>query len=265
MRLLIIRHGDPDYSIDSLTEKGWREANLLAPRLEKEEIDEFYASPLGRAQATAKPTLDLIEKNTGTRPELTILEFLREFPASVDLDQTKYGAPEGTPNMRCPWNIPVGFFAVQPEFFGQSWKDHPMYTNPDCKVVEVYDRVKKGFDDFMSAHGFVRRPENGSPSRIYDAADPTVGKKPDGRHKTIAFFCHLGLGNALISAITGIPLPLVWKTFFLPTSSVTTLVTEPERWAENQPIFRIVGLGDVSHLYAGGEPTSSSGLKCNIK
>ena len=23
MKILIIRHGDPDYSIDSLTEKGW--------------------------------------------------------------------------------------------------------------------------------------------------------------------------------------------------------------------------------------------------
>lgn len=30
MKLLIVRHGDPDYSIDSLTEKGWREAELLS-------------------------------------------------------------------------------------------------------------------------------------------------------------------------------------------------------------------------------------------
>ena len=27
MKLLIVRHGDPDYTIDSLTEKGWREIN----------------------------------------------------------------------------------------------------------------------------------------------------------------------------------------------------------------------------------------------
>ena len=26
MKLLIVRHGDPDYSIDSLTPKGWRGA-----------------------------------------------------------------------------------------------------------------------------------------------------------------------------------------------------------------------------------------------
>ena len=25
MKLLIVRHGDPDYTIDSLTEKGWKE------------------------------------------------------------------------------------------------------------------------------------------------------------------------------------------------------------------------------------------------
>ena len=39
MRILIIRHGDPDYAKDSLTEKGWREAEYLADKLEKEKID----------------------------------------------------------------------------------------------------------------------------------------------------------------------------------------------------------------------------------
>lgn len=33
MRLVIIRHGDPDYTIDSLTEKGWREAEYLSDLL----------------------------------------------------------------------------------------------------------------------------------------------------------------------------------------------------------------------------------------
>lgn len=35
MKLLIVRHGDPDYSIDSLTPKGWHEAELLKNRLTK--------------------------------------------------------------------------------------------------------------------------------------------------------------------------------------------------------------------------------------
>ena len=37
MKILIIRHGDPDYEHDSLTETGWTEASLLAERLYKTE------------------------------------------------------------------------------------------------------------------------------------------------------------------------------------------------------------------------------------
>ena len=44
MRLIFIRHAEPDYSIDSLTEKGWREAELLSERLSKLNVKEFYVS-----------------------------------------------------------------------------------------------------------------------------------------------------------------------------------------------------------------------------
>ena len=36
MRLIFIRHGDPDYEKDSVTEKGEREIELLADKLEGE-------------------------------------------------------------------------------------------------------------------------------------------------------------------------------------------------------------------------------------
>ena len=35
MKLLIVRHGDPDYDIDSLTEKGWKEVEYLSQKLSK--------------------------------------------------------------------------------------------------------------------------------------------------------------------------------------------------------------------------------------
>lgn len=57
MKIHIVRHGEPDYSIDSVTPKGAREVQLLADRLSAESISAFYVSPLGRAQATAAPTL----------------------------------------------------------------------------------------------------------------------------------------------------------------------------------------------------------------
>lgn len=45
MRLLIIRHGDPDYAVDSLTEKGRREAEFLAERMAKEKSMRFTYRP----------------------------------------------------------------------------------------------------------------------------------------------------------------------------------------------------------------------------
>ena len=41
MRIIFVRHGEPDYTKDSLTEKGWREARFLAERISKwRELDE---------------------------------------------------------------------------------------------------------------------------------------------------------------------------------------------------------------------------------
>lgn len=79
MKLLFIRHGDPDYEHDTLTEKGHREAALLAKKLCKIPIDEFYMSPLGRAQDTAAYTLNKLGKKA------EVLEWLREFPAKLDI------------------------------------------------------------------------------------------------------------------------------------------------------------------------------------
>ena len=53
MRIFIIRHGDPYYPTDSLTDKGRREAELLGRRLAGEHITHAYVSPLGRAKLPA--------------------------------------------------------------------------------------------------------------------------------------------------------------------------------------------------------------------
>ena len=73
MKLLIVRHGDPDYSIDSLTPTGWKEAELLSHRLKKLDVKAFYVSPMGRAKDTAAATLKALGR------EATELPWLREF------------------------------------------------------------------------------------------------------------------------------------------------------------------------------------------
>ena len=52
MRLIFIRHGEPDYEKDCLTELGHKQAAAAAQRLLSEGIDEIYSSPQGRAFQT---------------------------------------------------------------------------------------------------------------------------------------------------------------------------------------------------------------------
>ena len=79
MRILLIRHGDPDYENDTLTEKGCREAELLAKRALSLHMGKCYVSPLGRAQRTALPSLEA----AGCKAET--VEWLQEFPAKLDV------------------------------------------------------------------------------------------------------------------------------------------------------------------------------------
>ena len=46
-KLIIVRHGDPDYEKDSLTEKGFREAELLSDRIAKLDIKKVMIVSFG--------------------------------------------------------------------------------------------------------------------------------------------------------------------------------------------------------------------------
>ena len=81
MRIVFIRHGDPDYTNDTLTEKGRKEAALLAENIGYLNLDQavVYVSPLGRARDTAGYVLDKLGKTAVT------MDWLQEFPAQVDV------------------------------------------------------------------------------------------------------------------------------------------------------------------------------------
>ena len=82
MRILLIRHAEPDYTVDSLTPKGRVEAELLSRRLVNYDIRDFYCSPLGRAKDTAKYTLEKLGR------EAEILPWLPEFRGSYPDPET---------------------------------------------------------------------------------------------------------------------------------------------------------------------------------
>ena len=60
MLLYIVRHGDPDYVTDTLTERGKIQAEAVANRMRDSKIDRVYSSPMGRARQTAEPTCRML-------------------------------------------------------------------------------------------------------------------------------------------------------------------------------------------------------------
>ena len=233
MRILIIRHGDPDYAIDSLTEKGKREAELLALRLEKENIDKIYVSPLGRARDTAEYTL----RKKGM--EATVCDWLQEFPIHIRRPEM----PDG--KKHCIWDWLPADWTVRENFYSaEKWTDEPEFK--EAGVREEYDRVTKEFDKLLAAHGYVRE------GKYYRAER--------SNSDTIALFCHFGLECVLLGHLMSVsPMPL-WHGFCAAPTSVTTIYTEERR--QGIASFRAASLGDVSHLYAGGEEPAFSARWC---
>ncbi len=231
LKILIIRHGDPDYVNDSLTEKGFKEAELLSEKLKNMDIKSIYCSPLGRAMATMEPTLQKLGKKA------EIYDWLREFPAFVIDNKTG--------NKRVPWDLMPSYWTKDEKFYHRTnWLDTDIMKTGN--VAEKYNDVCKGLDELLARHGYVH--------------DGNIFRVEKENNDTIAFFCHFGVECVLISHILGISPPALWQGFVALPSSVTTLITEERE--QGIAYFRCNGFGDLSHLYAGKEPPSFSARFC---
>ena len=238
MRILLIRHGDPDYDNDTLTEKGRREAALLAEAAPYMNLGTCFVSPLGRAQDTAAYSLKKIGRTAET------LDWLREFPARVDLAKNPefgdiYLHVCGKDGKRGMWDMVPAYWTEHEEYFDCGrWKESEIARCTD--VAETYDRVTTAFDDFLSQRGYVRE------GRHYRVERATM--------ETVTFFCHFGISCVLLSHLWNISPFILWHCLALAPTSVTEVVTEERQ--KGIAYFRGLRVGDISHLYAGGEPAS---------
>ena len=200
MRLIFIRHAEPDYSIDSLTEKGWREAKLLAERTKRWKVDEFYCSPLGRAKDTASFTL----KECGR--EAVTCDWMREFDACV-VD------PETGKN-RLSWDLKPAYWTKEPDLLNidRFLETDLMKSGP---VAETYQKVCDGLDGILAKHGYHRE------GRLY--------RTKQHNEDTIVLFCHMGVTFYMLSHLLSISPVCLNHTMFLPPSSVTMPGTPPSR------------------------------------
>lgn len=228
MKLMIVRHADPDYSIDSLTEKGWREAACLTERLAQTPAEHYYCSPLGRAKDTASGTLKALGR---TAEEC---EWLREFKAPIV-------RPDKPHKESIPWDwLPQDWMPDARFFEYDHWFENERMQAGGVK--EQYDWVTANLDALLARHGYERE------GTWYRAVRPN--------RETIVFFCHFGVEGVLLSHLLHISPVVLWHGTCALPSSVTTLITEERR--EGIALFRMLSFGDLSHLYHKGEPPSSA-------
>ena len=238
MRIIFIRHGDPDYTNDSLTDKGVREAKLLSDRIVKwptEQFD-FYCSPLGRAQKTASYSLERIGRQAVT------YDWMKEFTYIIE-DPT-------TGRIGVPWDFMPEYWTEIPQMYDkEAWKKTDVYSsNPE--LLPAYENVCESLDRLLEKYGCKRH------HNYYINTNESKQDKKQ-KHDTIVIFCHLGITCVMLSHLLGISPVLLLHGLYLAPTSVTVLSTE-ERM-NNIAYFRAQTIGDAAHLIQGGEPLSASG------
>ena len=226
MKLLIIRHADPDYEHNCLTPQGVEEARLLAEYLRGVPIDAAYSSPLARARLTAEPVMH------GRGMEAETCDWLREFDAEI-VKPNKEG-----PGIVWDW-LPEDWTRV-PDFYAPDTWTRPAVMSG---VAEKYGAVCDGLDALLCRHGYAR--------------DGHLYRVERRNRDTVALFCHFGVECVLLSHLLSVsPMPL-WHGLCALPSSVTLLYTEERR--EGVASFRASTFGDLSHLRrAGVEPSFSA-------
>lgn len=222
MRIVFVRHGEPDYARDCLTELGRIQAEKAAQRLLGEGIGEIYASPLGRARETAQAAAEVLGLPVKT------LDFMEEVRwGSADGEELYAGGH--------PWAIADEMARQGMELNRADWRDAPWFrTN---RVVECADRVERGIDEWLAGFGYLREG-----SHYRHTAE-------EEQHKTVALFSHGGSSCAAMGHILGLPFPYAIALLHLDFTGIT--VVRLDSRAGIGAIPQLKCSNDTAHLRDG--------------
>lgn len=215
MRFIFVRHGEPDYARDCLTETGKRQAAAAAVRLEGESISEIWSSPMGRARETAEAA------SARLGLPVRILPWMHEIT---------WGG-EGIPENGHPWTL--GEWLIDRENFDfarRDWREHPWFEGN--AALSEFRRIAGQIDGFLAEHGY--RHEG------------VRFRCETGEERTIALFSHGGSGACALSHILALPFPYVCTVLPYEFTSVIVLnfpVREGE-WVHP----RIELFNDAAHI-----------------
>jgi len=221
MLLYIVRHGDPIYETDSLTERGKLQAQAVGKRMLDAKIDRIFSSPMGRAKQTAEPACKLLglEKQIEDWTHEIEDERLTPFPdgerKSISLLQNTYYRENG--NIDLPYDKAYDCTGIN-------------QSQMRSAVQYIEDHGK----EFLERLGY--REENG------------VYRILRNNEENVALFCHAAFARAWISVLLHIPLHIMWASFGYTHTGVTVIEFKNNDNGLTAP--KCLCYSDVSHLYA---------------
>lgn len=181
MELYYIRHGEPDYELDSLTERGHYQAEETAKYLSNIKFDYIFSSSHGRAIATAK---HLTDKN---HMEIIQFDWAREDNAGSQI-----GLHDENNKFRWFFDIPKYRDKLFELADDNNWYDDSLFPP---KIKEYFLQSKKEIDNWLLKMNI--KHENNK----YEI----IGKTPD----KVALFAHGGFGTVFFSLVMGMNYPKV--------------------------------------------------------
>ncbi len=197
MRIIIVRHGEPNYEKDCLTPLGHVQAKAAAERLEAEGIREIFTSPMGRARETASYTADRLGIG-----QVQVLDFMHEL---------RWGSADGNETFADghPWTISDELVRLGWKLSDEGWKEHEFFRNNS--VSAECDKVARATDEWLRGFGYER-----------EGFYYRNGRKDDGQY-SVALFCHGGSSSALIAHVLNQTFPYVCATQHADFTGITIL------------------------------------------
>lgn len=230
MLLFYVRHGDPIYDPDSLTERGERQAAALVARMKRYRPDRVFASPSNRAMLTAKPTAEALDL------PIESLDWCDEAHAFGEFSMQ---APEGGRQWFFQNREMTAFFATD----AIRRLDMDWHTHPDLAAYrggEGIARIGAAADAFLATLGY--RHDRGRHGYI--------AERPN--HDRIALFAHQGFGLAFMSCLLDIPYPQICTRFDFGHSGVTVIRFSGKDFV----VPKVLQWSNDSHLFAAGVETA---------
>lgn len=222
MRIIFVRHGNPNYELDCLTELGHTQAEAAAERLKNEGIEVIFSSSCGRALETARHTAEKIGL------EVIPCDFIRE----ID-----WSSKDGTPiaDNGSPWHYAEKYIAQNKSLNDLDWENDELYSK--SKSPESVRKLSEGLDEWLEALGYKRE------GYYYR-------KIAEPKHNTVAMFSHHGAFSAAMTHIFNLPLPFALLT--LPCAQSGVFEVELLGKVGDLVAPRFYGYHNAKHLIDNG-------------